>query len=211
MPVVNGYCSVADVKEHVSDTEFNTIPTSLIERAISAVSRAIDNYCGFPRRRFWRDQSPTAHEYVSDSPFILYVDDIASKVGLTVETDPSGDGTYSEIWSLSDYVLKPLNSDVNGTAFAWTRIEAVGVQRFPLARNGRPTVRVTGLHGWSAVPDEVLQACIIRTVSILKRKDAPFGVAGFGEFGTSVRIRAEDPDVADLLASFRRYGAGTTG
>jgi len=211
VPVVNGYCSVADIKEHVGDTEFGTIPDTLIERAINATSRAIDNYCGFPRRRFWQDITPTTHEYVTDVWDSLYIDDLSSTTGLVIATDVAGDSLFSTVWTPSDYRLYPLNANVNGSAFAWTQIRPVGSVRFPLSRYGRTTVRITGLHGWSAVPPEVTQACVIRTTSILKRKDAVFGVAGFGEFGTSVRIRAEDPDVADLLATFRRYGAGTTG
>jgi hypothetical protein len=36
-----------------------------------------------------------------------------------------------------------------------------------------------------------------------KLKDAPFGVAGFGDFGV-VRVR-ENPAVARLLAPYKRY------
>jgi hypothetical protein len=208
--IVSGYCSVADVREHIDDSG-SSIPTALIERAVNAVSRAIDRYCGFPKRRFWKDSTPTAHEYVVDYPGVLYVTDIASRSGLTVQTDDAGDGTYSTTWSPTDFVLGPVNADVDSWAYAFTRIEAVGARLFPTSRIGRSTLKITGTHGWSAIPDEVTQACILRSVSILKRKDAPFGVAGFGEFGTAVRIRAEDPDVADLLSTFRRYGAGTSG
>lgn len=211
MTIVNGYCSEADIREHVGDTEFNTLSTSLIERAINAVSRAIDTYCGFPKRRFWKDVSPSARDYFVDMyTDELFIGDLATSSGVIVQTD-TGDGTFSVTWSPTEYVLAPLNIDQNGTAYAFTKVHAVGARLFPTSRVHRPTVRITGTHGWSAIPDEVTQACVIRTTSILKRKDAPFGVAGFGEFGTSVRIRAEDPDVADLLSTFRRYGAGTTG
>jgi hypothetical protein len=208
VPIVNGYCSVGELREQLDD-EYQKISDTLIERAINAVSRAIDKYCGFPRRKFWKDVTPTTHEYVVGTIDALYIDDVASRSGLILQTDISGDGSFGSTWSLSDFVLKPLNVEANGPAYAFTLIEAVGNRLFPTAQNGRPTVRVTAFHGWSEVPDEVAQACLIRSTSILKRKDAPFGVAGFGEFGTSVRIRAEDPDVADLLGPFRRYGAGT--
>jgi hypothetical protein len=201
--VVNGYCSVEELRDQLDD-EYQKIPDALIERAINAVSRAIDNYCGFPRRKFWKDVSPTTHVYSPTSTDVLYVDDIADRVGVTIETD----GTA---WTLDDFTLYPLNADLLGASYAFTKIVAAGTRLFPMSRTGRPTVSVTASHGWSAVPDEVEQACIIRSTSILKRKDAPFGVAGFGEFGTSVRIRAEDPDVADLLGPYRRYGAGTVG
>lgn len=202
MAVVNGYCSVADLRQQLDD-EYQKIPDALIERAINAVSRAIDNYCGFPKRKFWKDVSPTTHQYVPDLIDVLYVDDIADGSSIVVVVD----GTT---WGTDDYSLRPLNAGFTG-AFAYTKIVATGSRQFPLDRTGRPTVSITGLHGWSAVPDEVTESCIIRSTSILKRKDAPFGVAGFGEFGTSVRIRAEDPDVADLLGPYRRYGAGTIG
>lgn len=202
MAVVNGYCSVADLREQLDD-EYQKIPDSLIERAINAVSRAIDNYCGFPKRKFWKDLTPTTHLYTPDLIDVLYVDDIADGSSLIVVVD-------GNTWGTDDYTLHPLNAGFT-PSFAYTKIVATGSRRFPLNWTGRPTVSITGLHGWSAVPDEVVQSCIIRSTSILKRKDAPFGVAGFGEFGTSVRIRAEDPDVADLLGPYRRYGAGTVG
>lgn len=203
MSVVNGYCSVVELREQLDD-EYQKIPDVLIERAINSVSRAIDNYCGFPRRKFWKDPTPTAHVYVPTMSDVMYVDDIADGSSIVLESDGSP-------WTVDDYTLYPLNAEALNPAYAYTKIVATGSRRFVLDRTGRPTVSVTGLHGWSAVPDEVSQSCVIRSTSILKRRDAPFGVAGFGEFGTSVRIRAEDPDVADLLGPFRRYGAGTVG
>ncbi len=203
MAVVNGYCSVAELREQLDD-EYQKIPDALIERAINAVSRAIDNYCGFPRRKFWKDVTPTTHVYTPVDSDRLYVDDIADRASVVLSVS-------NEAWTVDDFVLLPMNADVLGTAYAFTCIQAVGSRIYRADRTGRPTVSVTAYHGWSAVPAEVVEACIIRSSSILKRTDAPFGVAGFGEFGTSVRIRAEDPDVADLLGPFRRYGAGTVG
>jgi hypothetical protein len=205
--VVNGYCSVADIREHVNDSEFNSLNVSLIERAINAASRAIDKYCGFPMRKFWKDSTPTTRVYAPNDWQTIWISDLAETTGLVV-----GIGTdFTTILTASDYQLGPNNVDQFGGPHAFTKISAIGSQLFPMDRTGRPTVRITGLHGWSAVPDEVTQACVIKSTSLLKRKDAVFGVAGFGEFGTAVRIRAEDPDVADLLGPFRRYGAGTTG
>lgn len=201
MAIVNGYCTVAELREQLDD-EYQKIPDTLIERVINATSRAIDNYCGFPRRKFWRDPVPTTRRYVPTDRDVLYVHDIADDTDVIVTTD---DGA----WTVSDFVLLPQDAAEYGSAYAYTHIETSGSRWFPVTRIGRPTVTITAVHGWSAVPPEVHEACIIRSVALLKRRDAPFGVAGFGEFGTSVRIRAEDPDVADLLSPLRRYGAGT--
>lgn len=66
-----------------------------------------------------------------------------------------------------------------------------------------PTVQVTARFGWSAVPYQVNEATILKAASLFKRKDAPFGVAGFNEFG-AVRITRKDPDVLELLSDFAR-------
>lgn len=203
MAIVNGYCSVVELREQLDD-EYQKVSDTLIERAINSVSRAIDNYCGFPRRKFWKDPTPTTHIYLPTQTDVLYVDDIADGSSIVLVTD-------GDPWTTDDYTLYPLNAELLSPAYAYTKIVTTGSLRFPMDRTGRPSVSITATHGWSEVPDEVTQACLIRSTSILKRKDAPFGVAGFGEFGTSVRIRAEDPDVADLLAPLRRYGAGTVG
>lgn len=209
MTITNGYATVADVRGHIDD-ESSVVSDVLIERAINAASRAIDNFCGFPKRKFWKDPVATAHTYVIYDYQCVYIDDLASTVGLVVATD-DGTGTFPTTWAASDYRLGPMNAAVNNLAYAYTKIDVSGSRFFPTLDYGRPGLRITGLHGWSAVPDEVNEACILKATSLLKRKDAPFGVAGFGEFGTAVRIRAEDPDVVELLKSKIRYGAGTTG
>lgn len=207
MPVVNGYCSVEDLRQHVNDSEFNTLDTALIERAINAASRAIDKYCGFPLRKFWKDVTVTTRLYTPTNRETIWISDLADLTDLVIGTGI----LYDTVLTSADYQLGPANVDQYGGPYAYTKLSVIGSTLFPIDRTGRPTVRITGYHGWSAVPDEVTQACVIKSTSLLKRKDAVFGVAGFGEFGTAVRIRAEDPDVADLLGPFRRYGAGTTG
>jgi hypothetical protein len=65
----------------------------------------------------------------------------------------------------------------------------------------RRAVQITALWGWSAVPDPVKQATLIIAAEQWKLKDAPFGVAGFGEFGP-IRVR-DNPMAASLLARYR--------
>jgi len=59
------------------------------------------------------------------------------------------------------------------------------------------------VFGWPAVPRNVKTASLIAAAQIFRIKDAPFGVAGFGEFGV-VRIQ-QNPQVMWLL---RRYITG---
>lgn len=201
MAIVNGYCTEAQVRAQIAD-QASVVPLAMIEDAINASSRAIDSYCGWPMRRFWKDTVATARTYRVDDPLVAWVQDFYSLADLVVQTDDASDGSFSTTWSASDYQAEPLNSDDGVTPFAWYRITAVGGRAFPV-HQARAMLKVTTKHGWSAIPDGVESACILKSVSLLKRKEAPFGVAGFGAFG-AVRIGSADPDVRELLAPFRR-------
>lgn len=204
MAVTNGYCTAQELRDHFGDSA-DALPLDALERAINATSRAIDLHCG---RRFWRDAADalTTRDYRADDAYELDVADISTTTGLVVATDTTGDGSYATTWTSSDYQLEPLNADVDGGAYAWTRLVAVDDELFPVHAR-RATVRVTARHGWSAVPDGVTQACILRAASIFKRREAVFGVAGLNGFG-EVRITRRDPDVMALLHEYVRIRVG---
>lgn len=214
MTIVNGYCTLAELQEQFADQTTNKLSVPILERAVSATSRGIDNLCGFPMRRFWLDTSPTVRRYrVPEDPQVLFVADIGSSSGLTVETDSIGDGTFDTTWDAADYQLEPLDADLAGGPFAWTKLVAVGTKRFTVHAH-RPTVRVTALHGWSAIPDDVRQACILRAAAIFKRRDAPAGFFAGGNIGGvdlgPVRITRRDADVWSLLHDYIRMSASPT-
>ncbi len=198
MATINGYCTSDELRDHLGDSG-TRLASAQIERAITAASRAIDTHTG---RRFWRDPEPVARTYRPEYPDLAWVDDIATTDGLVVETDDDGSGTFATSWALGDFELHPRNMDrIDPQAFAWWRIEAVG-RRFPVWRT-RDTLRVTAVFGWSDIPTAVNEACVLKAASLFTRKDAVFGVAGFGEFGP-VRITRKDPDVIDLLRGYER-------
>lgn len=207
MAVVNGYCTLAELRTQLGDTG-SALSTELLERAINATSRAIDRHVGYPARRFWLDSSATAREYYPDLTDLVWVDDIGSTTGLVVETDTSGDGTWATSWTIgTDFLLEPRNVDASAsTAYAWWRVKAIGTKTFPVS-SIRPTLRVTAKFGWSEVPVDVTEACLLKATSLFERRKAPFGVAGFGEFGV-VRITRRDPDVVDLLQPYSRLRVG---
>lgn len=210
MAVVNGYCTEQELRDQFgdSDTEAPKLPQAQLVRAINATSRAIDLYCGSPMRRFWQDPADalTSRRYRCDDPYEVDVADLSTTEGLVVAVDTAGDGSYSTTLSASDYQLEPLDADADGGAYAWTRLVAVGGNTFPVDGR-RARLRVTARHGWSAIPDGVNQACLIRAAAIFKRREAIFGTVGMGEFGM-VRITRKDPDVMDLLHNFIRIKVG---
>lgn len=208
MPTVNTYAQVEDLRRHYADGA-TTLDVDLLTAALNATSRGIDRFCG---RRFWRDAADalTVRRYRADDPYELDVADISNATGLVIATDPAGDGTFGTTWASTDVQLEPLDVDADGDAHAWTRLVAIGANTFPTTGR-RPGVRVTARHGWSAIPDDVTTACIIRAAAIFKRREAPFGVAGFDQMGAVVRITRKDPDVLDLLHPYIRMSVKAVG
>ncbi|HEY9417124.1 MAG TPA: phage head-tail connector protein [Pseudonocardia sp.] len=201
MPVPAGggdtYASLDELKERMDIAD--TVDDSRLTDALDAASREIDTWC---EREFTRDDAVSARLFQPLTPTRVLVDDIHSTDGLTIEVDTSGDGSYATAWTAADYQLEPVNGRANGlSGWPYTRIVAVGSRCFPVC-SARPPVRVTALWGWSAAPAAVRQACLIIAAESFKLGDAPFGVAGFGEFG-SVRVRMNSR-AQSLLAPYRR-------
>jgi hypothetical protein len=201
--LTHAYCTLDDVRGQLSDKD-SKVEIALLERAINSASRAVDDWCG---RRFWQDASVQVRTYRPEESCSVRVDDISTATGLLVKTDAGDDGTYETSWTIgTDFQLEPLNASADGGAYAWQELVAIGSKRFPL-RVRRPALQVTAKFGWSAVPDEVAQATVLRSVALFKRKESPQGVAGFGDFG-AIRIGRQDPDVIALLSPFQRVMVG---
>lgn len=203
-PSVPLYATVEDLRDHFDDS-ITALPDALLVRALKATSRGINNFCG---RRFWQDPTVVTRTYKPDDPDLAWVDDISTTTGLIIATDSTGDGTFATTWATSDYRLEPRNADADGPAYAWWRIAPIDRYLFPTTGR-RDTLRVTARFGWSAIPDEVNQACILRAAALFKRRETIDGFRGITDFGV-VRISTKrDPDVADLLHDYIKIGVGT--
>lgn len=202
MAVTNGYCTALELRDHLQDPGAK-LDADLIDKAINAASRAIDNYTG---RRFWQDATVQTRTFRPMESEIAWVSDISTTTGLIIKTDTGGDYSWSKTWLTTDYDLEPENADLDQTAYAWWRILAVGDEAFIPSRL-RKTLQVTARWGWSAIPDAINEATILKASQLFQRKNAVFGIAGFGEFGP-MRITRKDPDVIELLGGYVRYDMG---
>lgn len=203
MALTNAYATLAELREHMGDTN-SVLVAAVAERAINAASRAIDKYC---KRWFWQSAGTSSRVYRPDDPYTAWVDDISTTTGLVIATDTTGDGTWATTWDSGDYQLEPLNQDAGHASdsvepYAWWRIEAIDDKTFPLS-DGAVTLRVTARFGWSGIPDDVHEACLLKAARLYKRRDSAMGVAGFGDMGV-VRITARDSDVIELLGPYRK-------
>lgn len=193
--VTKRYCSVEALTSRLGD------PTNLdfeMALAIETASRQIDEACS---RKFWRGTDTRTYE--ACGPYQVDVDDLVSVT--TLKTDNAGDGTFETTISAADYQLLPVNPVQYTERWPYDTIRMVGSTTLPYAywpgRTDR--VQVVGVFGWPTVPRAVQQACLILSAELLKLKDAPFGVAGMGEWGP-IRVRA-NPMALAMLAPYRKY------
>lgn len=194
----DSYATAAELKTRLSIT-VATFDTQLGE-ALAAASRSVEKFC---ERQFNKTTTASARTYYSSSDRRADVDDFHTVTGLVVKTDEGDDGTFETTWTSGDYQLEPRGGIVGGEpGWPFYRIYAVDSRRFPIC-GYRVPIEVTAQWGWNAVPASVKEATLIVAEELFKLKDAPYGVAGFTEYG-AVRVR-RNPYVCHLLDPYRRY------
>lgn len=194
MAIVNGYCTLAEVKAALRLTD--STDDTLIERAIEGASRRIDGYCS----RWFYKTAPTAIKMYAVNSYNLPTNDIAN-TSVTLKTDDSGDGSFSNTWTQGvDYQLEPIANVLNG--YPYRRIVGIGGKTLPMqTMPPKPFIEVTAEWGWNAVPNDIREACILLSMRQFARLNAALGVVGFADM--AMQVRSVDPDVRDMLAPFR--------
>ena len=195
------YATVEMLKSRIGLGSSDTVDDFELHMACFSASREIEQYC---QRVFYRTQE----EARTFEPFGMYglrlpeFNDLVSVT--TLKTDGSGDGTYETTWASTDYQLLPLNPTAAPEQKPYTRVKAL-TRTFPLTYSPsarRDTVQITGVYGWPQVPLAVKQATLVLAAETFKLKDAPFGVASWGEFGP-MRVR-DNPKVAKIAGPYQR-------
>lgn len=192
------YTDLATLKEQLGITD--TARDTLLSRAITAASRAIDRKTG---RRFWLDATATARVYNphgrvcrDERGELFLTDDIGAAAGLVVEVGVTGSWT-----ALTSYESAPDNALVEYRPITGLLLP-VGYWGTPLTR-----VRVTARWGWPVIPDDIEQAARLQAGRLYRRKDSPEGVAGSAEWGL-VRVPRLDPDVLAMVEPYELPGFG---
>jgi len=153
MTITNGYCTLAEYKSWNTVDTTNAADDAVIEDIIESVSRQIDGKCG----RSFYVSSAVVRYFNAKYYDMLFCDDISSTTSLTIATDNDGDGVYENTWSATDYNLLPYQAD-NGWPYTMIEITNNGNNIFSTARKGN---KITALWGWTAVPDDIKNACLI--------------------------------------------------
>jgi hypothetical protein len=195
------YADIEELKDRLDITTQNF--EAQVAAALNAASRAVEHYCD----RIFYQTSSQARTFEACHLYKLKLGAYNDLVSVTsLKTDAAGDGTFETTWSASDYQLLPSNPSSAPEQRPYTSVKAVASRTFPVpyTQFGRADrVEITGVWGWPAVPDAVEQATLILASELYRLKDAPFGIADFGEAGL-IRLR-ENPRYAALLGPYRRH------
>lgn len=203
MALTNAYTTLARFKSFVG------IPDGgddvRCELAVQAASRQIDEHCG---QFFWVDTSAQIRTYLTDGCPVLNVDAISTVTGLIVKTDQNYDGTYETTLTINtDFIVEPVNALRMSPVQPYTSLRintASSSAYFPSSVYGLPTVQVTAVFGWPAVPPDVEMACLLQARQLFKAHDATFGAFSLGDTGIAMRVRKMDQVAEGLLEPFRR-------
>lgn len=191
------YVTVEDLRDYVDVDDLDD--DAQIGLAIAAASRAIDDHVN---RQFGNVTDPEQRFYTARPDYkagywIVDVDDFQDDTDLAVEVVDAG--------AVTEYQLEPVNAAAKGSV--WTRLAFTGDSEFQPC-GAAHEVAVTALWGWTEVPTTVEQATVLQASRLLKRRHAPFGIAGSPDIGSEMRLLAKvDPDVAVALRGLRRVRA----
>jgi hypothetical protein len=199
MAITNGYATLTQIKSALRIPSADTIDDAMLEMAIESASRMIDAECD---RNFYSSGTAT-RDYLPNDEYTVDTDDLTQIVSVRIDSD--GDQTFTITLAESDYQAEPLNQRVSGNAYPIYRLRMIGDYLLPIWGK-QATVRIQGVYGFTPVPIQVTQACLLQASRLHKRADSPLGMT-WGVDGMGMRVGKVDPDVAMLIRPFKKYPA----
>lgn len=184
------YCERNELKRRMQIPDSDNTRDAELDDARASASDTINRFCS---RVFGRAEVATARTFYGRSSGVD-TDDFWTADDLLINGVP---------WALGQaYALEPLNGVVDGVPGWPTNRLATPWMTHPIYWGGNGVaVEVTAKWGWETVPASVKDACLILAADDLKSGDAPFGVAGFGDYVTRVR---SNPRAAEKLKAYVR-------
>jgi len=194
------YATLAEFKSSIGITD-STDDTPL-QSCLDAAEQLINNFCD--TKVGFNTTSSQVRYYTGQRWDYVLTDPIVTVTALA--QDVNGNGTYSEAWAATDYVLAPRNAATDGRPYTEIDVTpySVGTKNFGTDYLG---IRVTGTFGWPSVPSAIKQAALIQAGAIWSSRTAPFGVIGSQDLGGVIRMSsALHPEARILCEPYRLRG-----
>lgn len=182
------YLTLTELKDFLRLND--VIDDALLQVYITAASRAVDRACG--GRQFGKVEDPEPRTYPGRwfgeyRRYVFDIDDLATVTGSTLD--------------VAD--LFPRNAVAKGKVWTQLRMNRSDVT-WP-SGDAQPSITITALWGWPAVPTAVKLATRLQASRFAARRESPFGVAGSPNDGSELRLLASvDPDVRVALDDYKR-------
>jgi hypothetical protein len=200
MALGDTYATLVDLKAYLRIGD--SVDDTRLNDALETASRGVEKLC---RRTFNRADTPSPRVFTANDWGGVDVDDFHTTTGLVIRSADVA-GVFGDPWLPADYALEPLNGIVDGEeGWPYNRLIMGGTRIFDRCNRRRGGIEVTAAWGWAAVPSPVKQSTLIVAAETFKLSDAPFGVAGFADWGM-IRVR-DNPMAASKLGPYRRDAA----
>lgn len=194
------YALLDDVKDalRISDTDDDVTLAGIIESA----SRAIDQYCDRFFGQTGTVAAPVSRLYRSINRQVQ-IDDLVTLTDVEVEYTGYAE-TFTSLGAAS-VIKQPVNAATMVPPWPYTVLLAKPSAVLPTPPGW---VRVSGVWGWPAVPQQIRDACVLQSARLFKSRDIPLGYASGGDgMGTIVIPGAGlHADARALCDPFRRMG-----
>lgn len=184
MTITNGYCTLAELRARIGNIDAdNTDNDSMLENIIESSSRWID----WNRRRVFY-KTTEERKFTPRFQDRIWIDDAIAIT--TVKVAINSGRTYST-WDSGDYDIFPANETPTVALYI---APDVGKYFIPGLRD---SVKITADWGFSnGAPLNIKEACLLMSIYIWMRKDAPLGVSGIsaivGEMSSQPHMIPED-------------------
>jgi hypothetical protein len=205
MAITNGLITSAEYAAYAGvAVTADALRSTSWEEAIEVASRWVEKHTGRQFHETDTGASPTASA--------RYFDNVGDKVGITdcqsvteIATDTADDGTYATVLTATQYQLLPVGGwdDLLGQV-PYTAIKQLQSGVWPCTARERP-VKVTGLWGWTSVPDDVKRATAILAQDLLRDPESKFGGLTVATDGIVLGSRVPARTIA-LLEPYVRVG-----
>lgn len=188
------YLSVQEFKARVASV--GTANDGALLTVLTAASRQIDTKTG---RRFDKTDTAVARDFAARDARFVDIDDLVSLTSLVTD---NGSRTYPTTWVSTDYDLVQIGGVDAFRPYGSIRTAPTGLQLF--YTGVLHAVRVTGVWGWSQVPDPIKEATFLVANRLKSLWNAPFGITGASNQQGGMRVDAGDVDafVCDLISPY---------
>lgn len=185
------YVDLSTLKDYLRINPDDDTEDEILQMAITSASAAIDSATGRTFGPSTALEDRYYQVYRIDYDYFVNVDDVFDTTGLAVKASSDGGTTYT-----ADVLFAPLPRQPGQPVRTLELNEGFATGEW---------VQVSGHFGYTAIPEPIRLATLLQANRYVKRRDAPYGVAGSVEMGSEMRLLNKlDPDVEVLIRPYKR-------